>query len=171
MIRNPADEEVDIFKLRPEKHEDGSASTQAKEEARRRPTSVRLETEDALGKRLEEEKLRNLERARKDDELAKIKAIRDAEAKERAKRDLEEKNRRKREQEEAKKKKLDDEQRVNIEAEEKERAHLAEILPQPLPSTLARARIIEDIGKVSYPEGIKAPSKKLNLNATSGKFR
>ncbi|PVG02533.1 hypothetical protein CPB86DRAFT_587203 [Serendipita vermifera] len=44
-------------------------------------------------------------------------------------------------------------------------------LPQPLPSALASARIIEDIGKVSYPEGIKAPSSELNVNAASGKFR
>ncbi|KAG8793450.1 hypothetical protein FRC17_008449, partial [Serendipita sp. 399] len=44
-------------------------------------------------------------------------------------------------------------------------------LPQPLPSALASARIIEDIGKVSYPEGIKAPSSELNVNAPSGKFR
>jgi translation initiation factor 4G len=44
-------------------------------------------------------------------------------------------------------------------------------IPQPSPSTLASARIIKDISKVSYPEGIKAPSSELNLNATSGKFR
>jgi hypothetical protein len=95
MIKNTAGEEIDIFKLRTEKHEDGPAPTQAKEEATRRPTSVILETEDAWRKRLEEEKLRNPERAKKVDELVKIKAKRDAEAKERAKRDQEEKDRHK----------------------------------------------------------------------------
>jgi Eukaryotic translation initiation factor 4G1 len=44
-------------------------------------------------------------------------------------------------------------------------------LPQPLPSVLASARIIEDIDKVSYPPGIKAPKRELNVNAASGKFR
>jgi hypothetical protein len=101
MIRNPAGEEIDIFKLRAEKHEDGPASTRAKEEATRRPTSVRLETEDAWRKRLIEEKLRNSKTAQKGYKLATIKAKRDAEAKERAKRDQEEKDRRKREQEKA----------------------------------------------------------------------
>ena len=49
-------------------------------------------------------------------------------------------------------------------ADRKERA-------QRLPSALARARIIEDIDKVSYPQGIKAPRRELNVNAASGKFR
>ena len=52
-------------------------------------------------------------------------------------------------------------------ADRKER----ERLPQRLPSALARARIIEDIDKISYPQGIKAPRRELNVNATSGKFR
>jgi len=337
-------EEIDIFKLRTETHEDGAVSTQAQEEATRRRTSVKLEMEDAWSKGLkEEESLRNQERTEEDDEPAEIKAKRDAEAKKRAKRakrDHERKARRKREQEEAEEKKLDDEQRVKreaeeaeqrekdrlereeeehlqkvqeeedrrrIEAEEKEKARVAEIeakrvaeeakkkaeedakraaeeetrrkaeeentrkeeeeaklqaeaeqkakqdeeakqreeqeaatvqnasasaqpvdsasqsstllgstpaydssthstrdlsesasalppsrdptqkrpipgrldlssasasnLPQLLPSVLASARFIDDIGKVSYPEGIKAPSSELNLNATSGQFR
>ena len=49
-------------------------------------------------------------------------------------------------------------------ADRKERA-------QRLPSALARARIIEDIDKVSYPPGIKASRRELNVNAASGKFR
>ena len=49
-------------------------------------------------------------------------------------------------------------------ADRKERA-------QRLPSALARARIIEDIDKVSYPQGIKSPRRELNVNAASGKFR
>ena len=114
MIKNPAGEEIDIFRLRTEKHENGPAPTQAKEEATRRLTSVRLETEAAWRKRLEEEKLRNPERAKKDDELVKIKAKRDAEARERAKRDHEEKDRRKREQEEAEKKKLETSSASNV---------------------------------------------------------
>ena len=44
-------------------------------------------------------------------------------------------------------------------------------LSQPLPSALSSARIIEDIDKVSYPPGIKAPKRELNVNAASGKFR
>ncbi|KAH9912525.1 eukaryotic translation initiation factor 4G1, eIF4E-binding domain-containing protein, partial [Fomitopsis serialis] len=42
---------------------------------------------------------------------------------------------------------------------------------QPLPSALATARTIEDLGSVSYPEGIKGPKVELNMNAKHGKFR
>ncbi|KDQ50870.1 hypothetical protein JAAARDRAFT_41657 [Jaapia argillacea MUCL 33604] len=41
----------------------------------------------------------------------------------------------------------------------------------PLPSALATARIIEDLGRVSYPEGIMSPKPELNVNAKNGKFR
>ncbi|EMD33161.1 hypothetical protein CERSUDRAFT_118223 [Gelatoporia subvermispora B] len=41
----------------------------------------------------------------------------------------------------------------------------------PLPSALATARIIEDLGSVQYPEGIKSPRVELNVNAKQGKFR
>ncbi|KZT72244.1 eukaryotic initiation factor 4f subunit eIF4g, eIF4e-binding domain-containing protein [Daedalea quercina L-15889] len=44
-------------------------------------------------------------------------------------------------------------------------------ISQPLPSALATARIIEDLGSVSYPEGIKSPKVELNVNAKHGKFR
>ena len=44
-------------------------------------------------------------------------------------------------------------------------------MSQPLPSALATARIIDDLGTVSYPEGIKSPSVELNVNAKDGKFR
>ena len=44
-------------------------------------------------------------------------------------------------------------------------------IPAPLPSALATARIIEDIGSIEYPEGIKSPKPELNLNAKQGKFR
>ncbi|KAH9912513.1 armadillo-type protein [Fomitopsis serialis] len=44
-------------------------------------------------------------------------------------------------------------------------------IAQPLPSALATARIIEDLGSVSYPEGIKSPKVELNVNAKHGKFR
>ena len=38
-------------------------------------------------------------------------------------------------------------------------------------SALATARIIEDLGGISYPEGIKGPEVELNVNAKRGKFR
>ncbi|OCH90607.1 hypothetical protein OBBRIDRAFT_776738 [Obba rivulosa] len=41
----------------------------------------------------------------------------------------------------------------------------------PLPSALATARIIEDLGSVQYPEGIRSPKVELNVNAKQGKFR
>ncbi|KAI0653525.1 hypothetical protein C8Q70DRAFT_1110231 [Cubamyces menziesii] len=44
-------------------------------------------------------------------------------------------------------------------------------IPAPLPSALATARIIEDIGSIEYPEGIKSPKPELNVNAKQGKFR
>ncbi|KAI8970822.1 hypothetical protein BD414DRAFT_501765 [Trametes punicea] len=44
-------------------------------------------------------------------------------------------------------------------------------IPQPLPSALATARIIEDISSIEYPEGIKSPKPELNVNAKQGKFR
>jgi translation initiation factor 4G len=39
------------------------------------------------------------------------------------------------------------------------------------PSALATARFIEDLGRVSYPEGIMSPKVELNVNAKNGKFR
>ena len=44
-------------------------------------------------------------------------------------------------------------------------------IPQPLPSALATARIIEDITTIDYPEGIRSPQVELNVNAKQGKFR
>ncbi|EIW54449.1 uncharacterized protein TRAVEDRAFT_173662 [Trametes versicolor FP-101664 SS1] len=44
-------------------------------------------------------------------------------------------------------------------------------IPAPLPSALATARIIEDIGSIEYPEGILSPKPELNMNAKQGKFR
>ena len=44
-------------------------------------------------------------------------------------------------------------------------------IPANLSSALASARIIEDLGSVPYPEGIKRPDAKLNVNAKDGKFR
>lgn len=41
----------------------------------------------------------------------------------------------------------------------------------PLPSALATARAIDDIGSVHYPEGIKSPLVELNTHAKDGKFR
>lgn len=37
-------------------------------------------------------------------------------------------------------------------------------------SALATARVIGDINEVSYPEGIKSPIAKLNINSKEGKF-
>lgn len=44
-------------------------------------------------------------------------------------------------------------------------------IPAPLPSALATARNIDDLGRVPYPEGIKSPRVELNINAKDGKFR
>jgi len=66
---------ADLSKKVPPKQKDSAASSR-KEEAERRPVSIRLETVDAHKKRIKEEKL---------------KAKRDSEAKERVKRDQEEK--------------------------------------------------------------------------------
>ncbi|TFK44920.1 hypothetical protein BDQ12DRAFT_708734 [Crucibulum laeve] len=44
-------------------------------------------------------------------------------------------------------------------------------IPAALPSALATARIIDDIGSVQYPEGILSPKPELNTNAKDGKFR
>ncbi|KAF5393461.1 hypothetical protein D9757_000476 [Collybiopsis confluens] len=44
-------------------------------------------------------------------------------------------------------------------------------IPAPLPSALATARIIDDLGSVPYPEGVKSPKIELNVNAKDGKFR
>ncbi|KZP01936.1 hypothetical protein FIBSPDRAFT_674039, partial [Athelia psychrophila] len=40
-----------------------------------------------------------------------------------------------------------------------------------LPSALATARIIEDIEKMEYPEGIMNPKLELNVNAKDSKFK
>ena len=39
------------------------------------------------------------------------------------------------------------------------------------PSALATARIIEDLGHVSYPDGVTSPKPELNVNSKKGKFR
>ncbi|KAF5355138.1 hypothetical protein D9756_005480 [Leucocoprinus leucothites] len=44
-------------------------------------------------------------------------------------------------------------------------------VPAPLPSALSTARAIDDISRVSYPEGISSPKPELNTNAKDGKFR
>lgn len=41
----------------------------------------------------------------------------------------------------------------------------------PLPSALATARHIEDINRITYPQGIKSPRIELNVNTQKGKFR
>ena len=44
-------------------------------------------------------------------------------------------------------------------------------IPPALPSALATARHIEDINRITYPEGIKSPKIELNVNTQKGKFR
>ncbi|TBU30206.1 hypothetical protein BD311DRAFT_754942 [Dichomitus squalens] len=44
-------------------------------------------------------------------------------------------------------------------------------IPAALPSALATAQIIEDIGSIQYPEGVQSPKPELNVNAKRGKFR
>jgi translation initiation factor 4G len=43
--------------------------------------------------------------------------------------------------------------------------------PPTFPSTLATARYIEDINRITYPEGIKSPNVELNVNTQRDKFR
>ncbi|KAH9168832.1 hypothetical protein EDB89DRAFT_1855061, partial [Lactarius sanguifluus] len=43
--------------------------------------------------------------------------------------------------------------------------------PRAIPSALATARHIEDLNRITYPEGIKSPKVELNVNAQDGKFR
>ncbi|KAH9064020.1 hypothetical protein EDB87DRAFT_1557548, partial [Lactarius vividus] len=43
--------------------------------------------------------------------------------------------------------------------------------PRALPSVLATARHIDDLSRITYPEGIKNPKVGLNVNAQDGKFR
>lgn len=74
----------DLSKKVPPKQEDGPAAVKG-EETPRRPVSIRLETVYAHKKLLEEEKLKGVEK-KKEEEMAKRKAQRDAEAKARAKR-------------------------------------------------------------------------------------
>lgn len=44
-------------------------------------------------------------------------------------------------------------------------------IPAPLPSALATARIIDDLSRVPYPEGVRSPQIELNVNAKDSKFR
>ncbi|EGO00818.1 hypothetical protein SERLA73DRAFT_50472, partial [Serpula lacrymans var. lacrymans S7.3] len=44
-------------------------------------------------------------------------------------------------------------------------------IPPPLPSAIATARVIEDLGQIQYPDGIKSPKVELNVGAKDGKFR
>ncbi|TDL22991.1 hypothetical protein BD410DRAFT_769393 [Rickenella mellea] len=44
-------------------------------------------------------------------------------------------------------------------------------LPPSLPSALATARHIQDLGQIAYPEGVQSPKLELNANAKDGKFR
>ncbi|TBU31087.1 hypothetical protein BD311DRAFT_737652 [Dichomitus squalens] len=44
-------------------------------------------------------------------------------------------------------------------------------IPAALPSALTTALIIEDIGSIQYPEGVKSPKPELNINAKQSKFR
>ena len=39
------------------------------------------------------------------------------------------------------------------------------------PSTLEAARMIKDLGHISYPEGVSGPKPELNINSKKGKFR
>ncbi|KAJ3830811.1 eukaryotic translation initiation factor 4G1, eIF4E-binding domain-containing protein, partial [Lentinula raphanica] len=43
-------------------------------------------------------------------------------------------------------------------------------IPAPLPSALATARVIDDIGRVPYPVGVQSPKVELNANAKDSKY-
>ncbi|KAF8520278.1 hypothetical protein BU17DRAFT_89283 [Hysterangium stoloniferum] len=44
-------------------------------------------------------------------------------------------------------------------------------LPPSLPSALATARIIDNLDRIQYPEGIMSPKPELNTGASNGRFR
>ncbi|KAK0195866.1 hypothetical protein F5146DRAFT_308587 [Armillaria mellea] len=66
-------------------------------------------------------------------------------------------------------KQLQEEEKEKEPAEEE--AAKTEAEATSLPSALAIARIIDDLGCIPYPEGIKGPRVELNINAKDGRFR
>ncbi|SJK97983.1 uncharacterized protein ARMOST_01239 [Armillaria ostoyae] len=129
--------------------------------------------------RREKEEKERLEKER-EAKAAKEKQEREAAEKERLKKEEEEKEKERLRLEEEERKKAEEEtekKRLQQEQEEKERTKeeaarvKAEAKAAPLPSALATARIIDDLGRIPYPEGIKSPRVELNINAKDGKFR
>lgn len=96
------------------------------------------------------------------------------EAKEKAKLEEEERVKEKRKKiEEAERLKKEEEERIAQQAERKWPGSLStapSLVGPPLPSTLATARVINDIGSVQYPKGIESPRVGLNFHARDGKF-
>ncbi|KZP10341.1 hypothetical protein FIBSPDRAFT_899780 [Athelia psychrophila] len=160
--------------------------------------SIRMESGEARRKRVAEEEAKDTERAvkeaeenvEKDAENAEERVQREEEALVAAiKKAAEDEEERIRKDEEEK-------ERIRKEAEEAERVEAEDIntagpsqearKPRPGPldlsygktpitpglsSALATARIIEDIKKMEYPEGIMSPKLELNVNAKDGKFK
>ncbi len=53
---------------------------------------------------------------------------------------------------------------------QRKKSSRAEVEATSHPSALATARIIDDLGRVPYPEGIRSPRVELNINAMDGEF-
>jgi translation initiation factor 4G len=58
-----------------------------------------------------------------------------------------------------------------LQEEEQAQTTINTNIAPPLPSALATARHIEDINRITYPDGIKRPKVELNVNNQKGKFR
>ncbi|KAH9174998.1 hypothetical protein EDB89DRAFT_429834 [Lactarius sanguifluus] len=145
--------------------------------------------EDATRRQIEEQEFRKVEERKSKEEAERTEKER-KEAEERAE---QERLRKLREEEDAKDAgtladatsdakpdPLPEDGEIGDEADELRRANTAEetlpnetasvLLPVPT-SALATARPIEDLNRISYPEGIKNPKAELNVNAQKGRFR
>ncbi|KAF5357330.1 hypothetical protein D9758_005883 [Tetrapyrgos nigripes] len=176
--RRRKEKEAEEERSRKEKEE---AEKKAKEEEER----LKKEKEEAERKKREEEEEK--ERIRKEEEEAAKKAASEKEAKPADAAPLEEGEiaeskdvSESKEKAEAKADaKSEDKKaglRIDTEAHVRRRPGPLDLsttknIPAPLPSALATARNIDDLGRVPYPEGVKSPSIELNVNAKDGKFR
>lgn len=123
----------------------------------RRPSSVsiRIEAPGDRAKRLAEEKEEKKKKVRLENEEIAKKLAQEAQQKV-----------------EAEKKVKEEKERQSIPSE-LPRRHPGPLNPAvpSLPSAISTARIIEDLGSVPYPDGIKSPRGDLNINAKDSKFR
>ncbi|KAK0486265.1 hypothetical protein IW261DRAFT_1359113, partial [Armillaria novae-zelandiae] len=185
-IKTPEGKEIDLETLKNRKHSPALSGTalppvvSPAQGSLNRRYVIRMEPEEELEK-----------------ELAKAKAKADSKAKKKAKKEKEENQRREEEKEKKEKEGRECTEKEGLEGlensatskdQEKEKdlrinttsprrrpgpfdlSTTKANIPPPVPSALATARIIDDLGRVPYPEGIKSPRIELNINAKDGKF-